>query len=57
MSWNPESLNELPIKGGFRLRGTQMTRMETFCDAAFAFAMTMLVISIDRIPRDYMELV
>ena len=35
----------------FRLRGTAMTRLETFTDAAFAFAVTMLVISIDDILR------
>lgn len=32
---------------GFRLRGLDMTRIETFTDAAFAFALTLLVISID----------
>ena len=31
---------------GFRLRGLQMTRVETFTDAAFAFALTLLVISL-----------
>lgn len=32
---------------GFRLRGLDMTRMETFTDAAFAFALTLLVVSLD----------
>jgi hypothetical protein len=32
---------------GFRLRGLQTTRIETFTDAAFAFALTLLVISLD----------
>ncbi|CAN5847200.1 hypothetical protein BH23GEM9_BH23GEM9_04520 [soil metagenome] len=32
---------------GFRLRGLEMTRIETFTDAAFAFALTLLVISMD----------
>ena len=32
----------------FRLRGQSMTRMETFVDAAFAFSVTMLVISVDN---------
>jgi uncharacterized membrane protein len=32
---------------GFRLRGLQPTRIETFTDAAFAFALTLLVISLD----------
>ena len=30
-----------------------MTRLETFVDAAFAFAVTLLVISIDNIPDSY----
>ena len=38
------------------LRGENMTRIETFVDAAFAFAFTMLVISIDEIPRSPSEL-
>ena len=33
-----------------------MTRIETFVDAAFAFSFTMLVISIDEIPRSAAEL-
>lgn len=32
---------------GFRLRGLATTRIETFTDAAFAFALTLLVISMD----------
>src|SRR3546814_6417643 len=35
---------------GFVHRGRQVTRLETFVDAAFAFAVTLLVISIDEIP-------
>lgn len=31
----------------FRVRGLDMTRIETFTDAAFAFALTLLVISLD----------
>ena len=38
-------------------RGAQMTRLETFTDAAFAFAVTLLAISIDQIPTSYPELV
>ncbi len=40
----------------FRLRGHDMTRTEAFTDAAFAFAVTLLVISIDAIPSTYGEL-
>ena len=38
------------------LRGENMTRIETFVDAAFAFVFTMLVISIDEIPKTPQEL-
>lgn len=38
------------------LRGENMSRLETFVDAAFAFSFTMLVISIDQIPRSPQEL-
>lgn len=41
---------------GFKLRGENMTRIEVFVDAAFAFAVTMLVISIDEIPSNIPEL-
>jgi uncharacterized membrane protein len=43
-------------KDGFRIRGAEMTRTETFTDAAFAFAVTLLVISVDAIPSTYVEL-
>ncbi len=33
-----------------------MTRTETFTDAAFAFALTLLVISVDAIPQNYDEM-
>ena len=45
-------LNALPRLNGFRLRGIAMTRLETFIDAAFAFAITMLVIASQQIPDD-----
>jgi uncharacterized membrane protein len=48
----PAELDALPRLGGFRLRGMEMTRLETFIDAAFAFAITMLVIAAERIPDD-----
>ncbi|MDJ0917871.1 MAG: TMEM175 family protein [Woeseiaceae bacterium] len=51
-----ERLSDLPTKDGFRLRGIDMTRTETFTDAAFAFALTLLVVSIDAIPTTYEEL-
>jgi hypothetical protein len=41
----PPDLDALPRLNGFRLRGLEMTRLEAFVDAAFAFAVTMLVIA------------
>lgn len=57
MHWSDEQLRDLPVKGAFRMRGRGMTRLETFVDAAFAFAITMLVISIDNMPRNWPEMV
>ncbi|PYI98101.1 MAG: DUF1211 domain-containing protein [Verrucomicrobia bacterium] len=48
----PKDLDALPRLGGFRLRGMEITRLETFIDAAFAFAITMLVIAAQQIPDD-----
>lgn len=53
----PEYLEDCPQENGFRMRGREMTRIEVFVDAAFAFAVTMLVISFDAIPRTYPEMV
>jgi len=52
-----EFLKQCPVENGFRMRGMAMTRIEVFVDAAFAFAVTMLVISIDQIPRSMVELI
>jgi uncharacterized membrane protein len=41
----------------FAHRGQQVTRLEAFVDAAFAFAVTLLVISIDAIPDSTVALV
>jgi uncharacterized membrane protein len=48
----PPDLDAVPRLGGFRLRGIEMTRLETFIDAGFAFAITMLVIAAQQIPDD-----
>jgi len=52
----PADLDALPRLRGFRLRGMQMTRLETFIDAAFAFAISMLVIAAQQIPDDIASL-
>ncbi|KFN48805.1 TMEM175 family protein [Arenimonas composti] len=49
-------LDELPREDGFRLRGQSVTRLETFVDAAFAFALTLLVIAGDELPGSFAEL-
>lgn len=50
-------LAALNVEGRFRMRGEGSTRLETFVDAAFAFAVTMLVISVDDVPRSYNEFI
>src|SRR5262249_32808 len=49
-------LDSLPQLHGFRLRGMEMTRLETFIDAAFAFAISMLVIAAQQIPDNIQTL-
>ena len=52
----PVDLDSLPRLHRFRLRGMQMTRLETFIDAAFAFAISMLVIAAQQIPDNIQTL-
>jgi uncharacterized membrane protein len=54
--WAESDLGLLPIENDFRLRGLEVTRLETFIDAAFAFVLTLLVISFDQIPSNYDEM-
>ncbi|MEL6216742.1 MAG: TMEM175 family protein [Pseudomonadota bacterium] len=51
--------DELPFleDGVFRDRGAENTRLETFVDAAFAFTLTLLVISFDEVPKSFEELI
>lgn len=52
-----EFVDQCPIEHDFRIRGLDMTRIEVFVDAAFAFAVTMLAISFDEIPSNFEEMV
>ena len=42
--------------GHFHHRGKHTTRLEAFVDAAFAFALTLLVVSFDAVPQSFDEL-
>ncbi|MBT8078501.1 MAG: DUF1211 domain-containing protein [Gammaproteobacteria bacterium] len=56
--WSAGRLDKLPRRNGFRQRGMDMTRLEAFTDAAFAFAVTLLVIGGgDSVPSNYEEMV
>ncbi|HEX7112390.1 MAG TPA: TMEM175 family protein [Mizugakiibacter sp.] len=41
---------------GFRIRSTQPTRIDAFVDAAFAFAVTLLVVSVGSVPESMPQL-
>jgi hypothetical protein len=42
---------------GFARRGHEVSRLMAFVDAAFAFSLTLLVVSFDEIPKDVPELI
>ncbi|MBU3003828.1 TMEM175 family protein [Paraglaciecola arctica] len=46
-----------PTASPFKMRGDNMTRIETFVAAAFAFAVTMLVISVGSVPETMQDFV
>ena len=54
----PTDLDRMPVRDGFRQRGENMTRLETFTDAAFAFSVTLLVVGGgDSIPSNFDEMI
>lgn len=57
MKWTKERLATLRCEGGIYLRSENMTRLEVFSDTAFAFALTMLVVSVGSIPSNHGELI
>lgn len=48
-------LHEHLSQDGFRLRGTQMSRIDGFSDVVFGFALTLLVVSLE-VPKSFAEL-
>ena len=56
-TFNEDQLASMPTKNGFRQRGMDMTRLETFTDAAFAFTVTLLVVGGgDSVPMNFGEM-
>ena len=54
--WTETTLDSLAVENDFRLRGLEVTRLDTFIDAAFAFVLTLLVISFDEMPSNFAEM-
>jgi len=50
-----QALHEHIAKDGFRLRGTEVSRIDAFSDVVFGFALTLIVVS-QQVPRTYAEL-
>ena len=55
--WDDTEVDQLTVEEHFRLRGLETTRLDTLIDAAFAFTLSMLVISQGDVPNSYAQLV
>ena len=49
--------NPIRLPDGFVERGHNVTRIEAFVDAAFAFAVTLLVIASNSVPTSFEEMI
>jgi hypothetical protein len=46
--------NSPDVVDGFRMRGREVTRLESFADAIFAFALTLLIVSLE-VPKSFAD--